>query len=144
MASIYILDNLQDDFANQFGAGVIFAICTFVQIYGNMYIPRNIFLGWKLKLVVYSVYFPELYRQCRPLPPKCPLPQLVTNFPMARYTRSDKDALGQRLQGQKPPPTSQSCDYIMALFFFHSPAQSGLPSKALFFLTCRGAVKNLS
>ena len=46
------------------------------------------------------------------------------------------------------PPTSQSCccfpDYIVALFFFHSPLQSGLPSKALFFLTCRGAVKNLS
>ena len=45
MASIYILDNLQDDFANQFGAGVILAICTFVQIYGNLYIPGNIFLG---------------------------------------------------------------------------------------------------
>ena len=34
--STYVLDNLQDDFANQFRAGVIVAIRTFVEIHGNL------------------------------------------------------------------------------------------------------------
>ena len=104
---------------------------------------KKYFPGLKIEKVVYFVYFPESYKQCRP-------PTTQVSFATAGDQFSDGEihSLRQRCARTKATRT-KAPTYLPILrlhngtFLFPLSCSVWAPIQGIVLLTCRGAVKNL-